>query len=160
MNDNENSSFRTVRGYQLANQQEGQLTPAMEDYLEMAYRLCLQNEYTRVGKLSELLNVKPPSASKMIFKLANLGFLEYDRYEIILLTEKGRELGAYLLRRHNTVEEFLKLIGCANPLEEAELIEHSLSPSTVRDLNDLLEFFSSNAEARSAYEAYRAGKGK
>ena len=53
------SAFRTVRGYQLLNQQERELTPALEDYLEMAYRLCQTNGYTRVGKISEILNVKP-----------------------------------------------------------------------------------------------------
>ena len=145
MNDNKkknlDSDFRTVRGYQLINQQEGQLTPALEDYLEMTYRLCLENDYARVGKLSELLNVKPSSASKMIFKLANLGYLKYDRYEIIQLTDIGREIGNYLLKRHETVESFLRLIGSPNPLEETELIEHSLSSPTVSNLNNLLEYF-------------------
>ncbi|NLB69163.1 MAG: DtxR family transcriptional regulator, partial [Lentisphaerae bacterium] len=35
------------------------------------------------------------------------------------------------------MESFLRLIGNADPLEEAELVEHSLSPSTVEDLDDL-----------------------
>ncbi len=144
MNDNAPSDFRTVRGYQLMNQHKGQLTPALEDYLEMVYRLCLQNKYTRVGKLSELLNVKPPSASKMIFKLAGLGYIKYDRYEIIQLTDIGHEIGTYLLKRHEIVENFLKLIGNKNPLEETELIEHTLSPATVEDINDLLDFFKTN----------------
>lgn len=155
MDNNTNSNFRTVRGYQLVNQQEGQLTPALEDYLEMAYRLCLQNEYTRVGKLSELLNVKPSSASKMIFKLAGLGYLKYDRYEIIQLTDSGRKVGEYLLNRHDTVESFLKLIGSSNPLEETELIEHSLSSSTVSDLITLLEFFKSDTAAQKSYNDFK-----
>jgi DtxR family Mn-dependent transcriptional regulator len=155
-----NSDFRTVRGYQLANQQEGQLTPALEDYLEMTYRLCLQNEYTRVGKLSELLNVKPSSASKMIAKLAGLGYLKYDRYEIIQLTDSGRKIGEYLLNRHNTVENFLRLIGSSNPLEETELIEHSLSPSTVSDLTTLLEFFKFDTAAQKNFNNFQANKEK
>lgn len=153
MNNSKNSDFRTVRGYQLLSRQEGQLTPALEDYLEMAYRLCTENNYTRVGKLSELLNVKPSSASKMIFKLAGLGYLKYDRYEIIQLTDDGRKIGEYLLKRHETVEKFLTLIGSSNPLEETELVEHSLSSSTVSDLNDLIEYFRINKAAqRSFYE--------
>ncbi|NMA24475.1 MAG: DtxR family transcriptional regulator, partial [Clostridiales bacterium] len=146
MENNAMADFRTVRGYQLANQREGKLTPAMEDYLEMAYRICIKHGYARVGQLSELLHVKPSSASKMIFKLAGLGYLKYDRYEIIRLTDSGGELGAYLLERHETLERFLKLIGSANPLTEAELVEHSLSASTVSDLNTLLEFFEDNGE--------------
>lgn len=148
--------FRTVRGYQLINQQVGGLTPALEDYLEMAYRLCLQYSYARVNKLAELLHVRPSSASKMISKLAGLGYLEYDRYELILLTHKGQEMGAYLLKRHDTVENFLKLIGCRNPLEETELIEHSLSASTVLALGGLLAYFQSNDNAMADYSMHMA----
>lgn len=148
--------FRTVRGYQLLNQQDGRLTPALEDYLEMAYRLCLQYSYARINKLSELLHVRPSSASKMISKLALLGYLEYDRYEIILLTQKGQETGAYLLKRHDIVESFLKLIGCQNPLEETELIEHSLSAATVLALGGLLEYFQSDSDAMSCFNSYMA----
>ena len=155
MNNNANSDFRTVRGYQLVNQREKQLTPALEDYLEMVYRLCEENDYTRVGKLSELLNVKPSSASKMISKLASLGYVKYDRYEIIQLTDNGRETGEYLLKRHETVESFLRFIGSSNPLEETELIEHSLSSSTVSDLNDLLEYFRLNTDVQKRFDDFK-----
>ncbi|MEA4890994.1 MAG: iron dependent repressor, metal binding and dimerization domain protein [Peptococcaceae bacterium] len=158
MNENTNSDFRTVRGYQLANQRQGQLTSALEDYLEMTCRLCLENNYARVGQLSELLNVKPSSASKMISKLAGLGYLKYDRYEIIQLTDSGWEMGQYLLKRHETIESFLALIGSSNPLEEAELVEHSLSSSTVSDLNDLLEFFKLNPALQSSFQEFKKVK--
>lgn len=158
MNENANSDFRTVRGYQLVNQQGGKLTSAMEDYLEMAYRICLVNNYARIGQLSELLNVKPPSASKMISKLAYLGYLKYDRYDIIQLTDIGLETGSYLLRRHETVEKFLKLIGNVNPLEEAELIEHSLSSATVEDLNDILEFFQTDDYVKARFCYFKMSK--
>jgi DtxR family Mn-dependent transcriptional regulator len=150
-----NSGFRTVRGYQLKNRQEGGLTPALEDYLEMVYRLCLEDNYARVGKLSELLHVKPSSASKMIFKLVDLGYLVYDRYDSILLTDKGGDAGAYLLDRHDAVERFLGMIGNDSPLEEAELVEHSLSPLTVSEIKILLEFFAKNPDIKERYEDFR-----
>jgi len=158
MKNDENSHFRTVRGYQLINRRKGRLTPALEDYLEMAYRLCTENDYTRVVKLSELLNVRPSSASKMIFKLAGLGYLKYDRYEIIQLTENGREMGEYLLKRHETVESFLILIGSSNALEETELIEHSLSFSTVSDLITLLKFFETDSAAWNSFNSFKKNK--
>lgn len=152
------SGFRTFRGYQLVNQQEGQLTSAMEDYLEMAYRLYLRDHYTRVGKLSELLHVKPSSVSKMISKLAELGYLEYNRHEIILMTEKGKEIGAYLLYRHERLEQFLHLMGNDDPLEETELIEHSLSPATLARLDTLLDFFSQDEEAAKRFDKFKRAK--
>lgn len=138
------SEFRTVRGYQKLNQQAGQLTPALEDYLEMVYRCCEADNYTRVGRIAELLNVTPSSASKMVFKLTNLGYLKYEQREIILLTDNGRETGAFLLKRHNTIEQFFKLIGIRDSLEETELVEHSLNRHTIKHLEVLLDFFKEN----------------
>lgn len=158
MNNNTNSDFRTVRGYQLENQKHGQLTPAMEDYLEMTFRLCLEHDYARIGQLSELLNVKPSSASKMISKLAKLGYLKYDRYEMIQTTRTGSEIGKYLLERHDTVEYFLKLIGSLNSLEETELIEHTLCPSTVASLAVLNEFFKRNPDIAGTFAEYQNEK--
>lgn len=154
MNHDTDSNFRTVRGYQRISQEEGQLTPALEDYLEMAYRLCMQNDYARVGQLSDALHVKASSVSKMISKLAGLGYLKYDRYEIIQLTADGRKHGEYLLKRHETLEAFLNLIGSLNPLEETELIEHTLSPSTVSAI-DILNAFFADTELRQKFICFK-----
>ncbi len=147
--------FHTVRGYELLRQQKDRLTPAMEDYLEMVYRQCELSHYTRIGKLSEALHVRPSSASKMILKLSEKGFVEYDKYEIILPTEKGKEAGAYLLHRHQTIERFLHLIGSKDLLLETELIEHVVSARTVALINTLLAFFDRNALAKAEYEEFQ-----
>lgn len=159
MSEMKKSDFRTSRGYQIISRREGRLTPAMEDYLEMIYRSCSTAGYSRVGKLSELLHVKPSSASKMIFKLADMGYVKYDRYEIIQLTGQGEKAGAYLLHRHKVIEEFLQLVGSENVLEETELIEHSLAPSTVGSLSALAEFFRTDREAEERYLEFRGKAG-
>ena len=149
-----NREFHTVRGYELLQKGDNLLTPAMEDYLEMVYRLCMSGSYTRIGRLSEALHVRPSSASKMILKLCEKGFVEYDKYEIILPTQKGKDAGAYLLHRHQTIERFLHLIGSADLLIETELIEHVIGASTLEQLSVLLQFFEGNEQARYAYEDY------
>lgn len=155
MDQTQDSEFRTVRGYQLANRRADHLTPALEDYLEMVYRLCQESHYIRAGKLSEVLHVKPSSASKMIYRLVGLGYLEYDSYDSILLTEKGKALGAYLLYRHDAVERFLRFVGNPAPLEEAELVEHFLTPETVSQISTLIAFFSHDEAAKKRYELFR-----
>jgi Mn-dependent DtxR family transcriptional regulator len=50
---------------------------------------------------------------------------------------------------------FCASIGSSNPLEEAELIEHSLSLATVSDLEDLLAFFRSDAAYRAGFEHFK-----
>lgn len=155
-----NSDFKTVRGYLLQSQREGHLTPALEDYLEMTCRLCEQDGFARVGRLSELLNVRPSSASKMLSKLATLGYLKYDRYEMIRMTEAGRQTGEYLLYRHETIQRFLSLLGSDDALQETELIEHTLSPRTVGDLQVLNDFFGQNPEIQRRFCAFQAAAKK
>lgn len=147
--------FHTVRGYELMHKQNDRLTPAMEDYLEMVYRLCLLNGYTRIGKLSDALHVRPSSASKMVLKLSEKGYVEYDRYEVVLPTDKGKDAGAYLMRRHQTIERFLFLIGSKELLVETELIEHVVGAGTVDLLSTLLSFFEQNELVRQEWEAFQ-----
>ncbi len=146
------SLFRTVRGYQLEKQREGFMTPANEDYLEMIYRSHIEGANLRIRKLSELLNVKPPSASKMVAKLSFLGYMRMDENEVMHLTERGMELGGYLYRRHNAAEGLLHFLGSANTLEEAELLEHDLSPAAVRGIEALLTMFRRHPELSMLYE--------
>lgn len=139
--------FHTVRGYELLYQDKRLLTPAMEDYLEMIYRNSLTEGYLRINVLSELLNVQASSATKMVQKLSSLGLLNYKKYGIIFLTENGKEIGKFLLQRHNIVETFLRLLGVGdNILVETELIEHNISVSTLEKIELFNKFFETDPE--------------
>lgn len=122
------------------------ITPSMEDYLEMIYRLTLSQDFARVNELAEALNVQPPSCTKMVQKLSEANLISYEKYGVLKLTEEGQLLGKALLERHNIIENFLKLIGVKeeNILSEAEKIEHTLSSETLHCLNDLVGFLSNN----------------
>ena len=62
-------AFHTARGYQRLLQEKKNLTPSMEDYLEMIFGTA--NRRYQVNILAERLNVQAPSASKMVQKLTN-----------------------------------------------------------------------------------------
>ncbi|MFZ7103922.1 MAG: transcriptional regulator MntR [Peptococcaceae bacterium] len=160
MSNNMEKEFYTVRGYALLNQEENNLTPSMEDYLEMAYRLSRDKGFTRISDLAGALNVQPPSVSKMVNKLAELGYLIYEKYGIIQLTDTGIDIGKYLLERHETIEKFLLLIGVEeNLLEQTEKIEHNISEYTLQRIRFFLAFFAENAEVSKEFqEAVRKEK--
>lgn len=148
--------FHTVRGYQLLEQNKGLMTSAMEDYLEMIYRNILHEGYLRINKLAELLNVKASSASKMVQKLGMLGLLKYEKYGIIILTEKGERIGGFLLERHKILEDFLRFLECGDDvLEQTELIEHNINPGTAASIKILNSFFENNKEITEKYKSYR-----
>lgn len=152
-----NEEFYTVRGYQLLKYSQNSLTSAMEDYLEMIYRNSQDEGYIRVNTLAELLNVKASSTTKMVQKLARLELLNYQKYGIIKLTEKGRQIGAFLLKRHNIIAEFLKFLGVGDSiLPETELIEHNISVETLQKIDLLNRFFDTNPEMKTIFEQYRS----
>ncbi|WMC93067.1 metal-dependent transcriptional regulator [Kineothrix sp. MB12-C1] len=154
MNKPTENEFHTIRGYQLKQQNESGLTPALEDYLEMTYRLCVEEKYTRINKLSKSLHVSPPAASKMVSKLVEFGFLEYDSLECIRLTKEGKCAGAYLLERHYIMESFFSLLGSETPLKETELVEHMLCRSTVLKIQALVDFFNQNTDLHQQFHSF------
>lgn len=151
----EAQKFHTVRGYQLLKQDNKLLTPAMEDYLEMIYRNNLEEGYMRINTLSDLLSVAAPSATKMVQKLGKLGLLDYKKYGIIFLTDDGKEIGKFLLQRHNTIEMFLKNLGVKESLLiETELIEHSITVATLQRISDFNKFLEHNPEIIEKFQQF------
>jgi Mn-dependent DtxR family transcriptional regulator len=149
------SDFRTVRGYQLLERNKDHLTSAMEDYLEMIYRHSLVEGYMRINILSELLNVAAPSATRMVQNLSKLGLLDYKKYGIIFMTETGRELGSYLLKRHEIISVFLQNLGVREKIiVETELIEHTVSASTLHKMIQYNHFLEQNPDVRERYASF------
>lgn len=147
--------FRTFRGYALLEQEIGALTPSMEDYLEMIYRLAQKNGYTRIQELAAALNVQPSSATKMVQRLAEASYLIYEKYGVIRLTPSGSQIGRRLLARHNTLAEFLKIIGATSHLlEDTEKIEHNLSHEALTCISRLVHFFREHPAWLKAYQEY------
>ncbi|MDI9476474.1 MAG: Fur family transcriptional regulator [Clostridiales bacterium] len=135
---------------------QGLLTPSMEDYVEMVYRLSRDTGYTRINELSNALNVQPPSVTRMIQKLAEIHLVNYERYGVITLTEKGKLKGSMLLMRHNIVENFLKSIGIVEGiLEETEKIEHIVSRETLKCMAHYLSFLRDNPDIEKKFKIYR-----
>ncbi len=148
--------FYTVRGYKMINSETKLLTSSMEDYLEMIYRICKEEDYIRINQLARNLNVRPSSATKIVQKLRNLGMVEYERYGIIQLTEKGKKVGRFLLKRHNIIDEFLKNIGTEETrLKDTEMIEHSVSINTLQNIHILNKFLFDNPDIMERFEIYK-----
>ena len=149
--------FFTFREYM--KNEESPLTASNEDYLEMIYRLSQKDGFTRIQDLAAALNVQPPSATKMVQKLADLYLVNYKKYGIILLNDEGKKKGRALLERHRTVEEFLLMLGLSKgTLEETEKIEHTIGPETLSCIAAFVSFLKSRPDIVGAYKKYLAAK--
>ena len=61
----------------------------MEDYLEVIYELVEQKGYATTVDISTYLNVSSPSVTKMTQRLDETGYLKYEKYRGIRLTDEG-----------------------------------------------------------------------
>lgn len=137
-----NEEFYTLKGYKIKNEEI--LSSSMEDYIEMIFRLSEKSGEVRVNDLSQALNVQPPSTTKMIKRLAAEGYVIYEKYGCIRLTDKGRNIGSKLLERHLIIFGFLECIGVKdNILEQTEIIEHAVNDEVLNKISKLTEFLRS-----------------
>lgn len=140
-------------------------TPSMEDYLERIYQLMQEKGYARVVDIANLLNVQSPSVTRMIQKLADEQYLEYEKYRGIVLTEKGEKLGKAVKGRHRTLAEFMRQIGVKDEetvFKDVEGIEHHVSPVTMEAIRSVVHFFQEcpkcHEELRDFQEKRRRGE--
>ena len=117
-----------------------------EDYLERIHELIEQKGYARAVDIAEALDISQPSVTAMVQKLAQAGYLNYERYRGLTLTEKGRAVAGAIRERHQTLERFFTLLNLPPETQEQDIegIEHCLSPSTMSALARLADYFEAN----------------
>jgi len=120
--------------------QRKERTDRMEDYLEIIYELVQQKGYATSVDITECLNVSAPSVTKMMRRLDLKGYLEYEKYRGIRLTNQGKVVAENIKKRHKLLTEFFKLIGVSEDIanQDAEGIEHHLHAETLEKLEQFL----------------------
>ena len=117
--------FRRVR---VAHENE-----AGEDYVELIAGLIEVMGEARVVDLAERLGVTHTTVSKTVHRLAKKGLVTSEPYRSIFLTAKGRRLASRVRQRHELVVRFLRQLGVAQTIAEADAegIEHHVSSETL-----------------------------
>jgi Mn-dependent DtxR family transcriptional regulator len=121
-------------------------TDRMEDYLEVIYELVQQKGYATTVDISSYLNVSSPSVTKMMQKLDETGYLKYEKYRGIRLTNEGIRIARNIRNRHGLLAEFFKIIGVDEETanNDAEGIEHHLHPETMKKLEEFINELKKN----------------
>ncbi len=115
-------------------------TDRMEDYLEVIYELVQEKGYATTVDISSYLNVSSPSVTKMMQKLDETGYLKYEKYRGIKLTNEGTRIARNIRNRHGLLAEFFMIIGVDEEIanNDAEGIEHHLHPETMKKLEEFI----------------------
>jgi DtxR family transcriptional regulator, Mn-dependent transcriptional regulator len=123
--------------------ESGELTIAVQDYLRAIYALESSGTRVTTSALASRMGVKPPSATAMAKRLAELGLVERLPYKGVALTETGRRNALELLRHHRLLERYLadRLGYSIDEVHaEADRLEHALSEELEAKIDEELGF--------------------
>ena len=121
----------------------------MEDYLEQISQLIEEKGYARVIDIAERLSISQASVTNMVKRLDTEGLVNYEKYRGMTLTERGKEVADYIIRRHELLTRFLQLFGVDDETiyDDVEGMEHHISSPTMRVFEALVSELESSPEA-------------
>lgn len=114
-----------------------------ENYLKALYLMSLEKENVTINELSVRLNLKMPTITSMMKKLAAEKLINYEKYNPIRLTEKGKKEAGIIIRKHRLTEMFLVQVmklGWEEVHDIAEQIEHIKSATFFTKMDEMLGF--------------------
>lgn len=115
----------------------------VENYLKALYTLADETGEINLSNLSVYLKVSKPTVNSMVKTLTKEGWVAYEKYKPIKLTEKGRKAAALIIRKHRLTEMFLveKMgFGWDEVHEIAEQVEHVKVTTFFDRMDKLLDF--------------------
>ena len=131
-------------------------TTREEDYLEVIAELVELKGYATTLDISRFMNVSPPSVTKMLQKLDEKKYLEYEKYRGINLTNMGKQVADGIRRKHSTLLEFFEILGIGKEIanRDTEGLEHHLNDKTIRQLKKYITFLKSNPKIIKQFHGF------
>ena len=126
-----------------------------EDYLERIHELIESKGNAHVADIAQSLNVGQPSVTSMVQKLADEGYLRYEKYRSLTLTDAGRAVAERIRNRHAVLASFFTLFDLDDDTQARDIegIEHHLSSDTLNTLADLTAFFEEHPKILAQFKA-------
>ena len=114
-----------------------------ENYLKALFNIANKDGEVNVADLSKSLDLKMPTVTSMVKKLAKKKLVHYESYKPLRLTEKGKREAGLIIRKHRLTEMFLvnkMKLGWEDVHDIAEQIEHIQSPVFFEKMDEMLGF--------------------
>lgn len=120
------------------------LTESLKSYLKTIYTIILKKNGVRVKDIAKRLNVKNSSVTAALKTLTSMGYINYEPYGIISLTEKGHEISKKITERHRIITYFFNnILSLDKNLSEdiANKMEYILTDEAFNRFKCYIEFF-------------------
>ncbi len=132
-----------------------QRSSSVEDYLKTIASLSRKKKGATVTDISKVLGVKKPSVTSALERMSREGLVVHQKYGGVELTPQGARAAQDVNHRHHILCHLLIDILKVEPSiaeEDAHLMEHALSQSSLEKLEDFVEFIMKNTSKKEASE--------
>ena len=120
------------------------MTISEENYLKVIYHLShLSPKGVNTNAIAAMIETKASSVTDMLKKLSEKDWINYQKYQGVSLTDKGKLNAKIIVRKHRLWEVFLvEKLGFAwdEVHEIAEELEHIKSEKLINQLDHFLNF--------------------
>ena len=82
------------------------LSASLEDYIEAIFHIVAEKQVARGKEIAKRLKVSNASVTEALRALSKRELINYEPYEVITLTDKGREVAEDVIRRHEALKDF------------------------------------------------------
>lgn len=120
-----------------------QLSSSMEDYLEAIFHIESVKQAARAKDIANRLNVNNSSVTGALKILSEKGYINYAPYDLITLTDKGKQHARKVVRKHYALKNFFVRVLGADAKEAEETackMEHAISSNIMERLIRFVEF--------------------
>ncbi len=119
------------------------LSASLEDYIEAISHIVDAKKVARGKDIASRLKVSRASVTEALRALSKKGLVNYEPYEVITLTEKGKAAAEDVIRRHGALKDFfIKVLAIDEEIaeESACRIEHAAPPEVIDRLIRFVKF--------------------
>ncbi|UOE53275.1 metal-dependent transcriptional regulator [Cytobacillus oceanisediminis] len=116
-------------------------------YILEIYLLQEAHGHATISGIAKVLKVTVSAASKMAGKLKSGGYIHFQPYGTVKLTEQGLEIGKNLFQDHQVLMEFYQIIGVEEKLirKKVSEVEMHIGTEVVFKIKSFIEDHKKNA---------------
>lgn len=119
------------------------LSASLEDYIEAIYHIIEEKLVARSKEIAARLNVSRASVTEALRALSKKGLINYEPYEAITMTDKGRKVAEDVIFRHESLKRFfIEVLALDQEIAEegACRIEHAAPAEIISRMISFIEF--------------------
>ena len=113
-----------------------------EQYIETIDQVQREKGYAKVKDVATALDVGLPTVTEMFGKLDEAGLINYQKWSGVTLTEEGQAMADGLREKHETLMEFMTILGVPEDVADSDAcaMEHNVSAETLDRLTRFVDF--------------------